>query len=90
MILSGWRARSSFRNVQRLGPTYFCCTVRACTVAKAYPIRYAASKITSKFAAISGVSSKLRRSFTVQGVIEVSGYNVRVIDPVALGRLAQA
>ena len=30
---------------------------RACTVAHEYPIAYAASKIRSKFAAISGVSS---------------------------------
>ena len=30
------------------------------------------------------------RSFSRQGLIEVAGYNVRVIDPDALARLAQA
>lgn len=33
--------------------------------------------------------SRLMRSFSGQGLIEVSGYNVRVLDPEALGRLAQ-
>ncbi len=34
--------------------------------------------------------SRLMRSFSRQGLIEVSGYNLRVLDPAALGRLAQA
>lgn len=34
--------------------------------------------------------SRLMRSFTRQGLIEVSGYTVRVIDPAGLGREAEA
>ena len=30
------------------------------------------------------------RSFSRKGLIEVSGYNLRVLDPVALERLGQA
>lgn len=46
--------------------------------------------VASQLAITPETLSRLMRSFTVQGVIEVSGYNVRVIDPAALGRLAQA
>ena len=34
--------------------------------------------------------SRLMRSFSRQGVIEVNGYTLRVLDPVALARLGQA
>lgn len=46
--------------------------------------------VASQLAITPETLSRLMRSFSRQGVIEVSGYNVRVIDPVALGRLAQA
>lgn len=46
--------------------------------------------VASQLAITPETLSRLMRSFTRQGVIEVSGYNVRVIDPPALGRLAQA
>ena len=46
--------------------------------------------VASQLAITPETLSRLMRSFTRQGVIEVSGYNVRVIDPAALGRLAQA
>lgn len=45
--------------------------------------------VASQLAITPETLSRLMRSFTRQGVIEVSGYNVRVIDPPALGRLAQ-
>lgn len=46
--------------------------------------------VASQLAITPETLSRLMRSFTRQGVIEVRGYNVRVIDPAALGRLAQA
>ena len=46
--------------------------------------------VASQLAITPETLSRLMRSFTRQGVIEVSGYSVRVIDPPALGRLAQA
>ncbi len=46
--------------------------------------------VASQLAITPETLSRLMRSFSRQGVIEVSGYNVRVIDPAALGRLAQA
>jgi CRP-like cAMP-binding protein len=46
--------------------------------------------VASQLAITPETLSRLMRSFTRQGVIEVSGYNVRVIDPPALQRLAQA
>ena len=46
--------------------------------------------VASQLAITPETLSRLMRSFTRQGVIEVSGYHVRVIDPPALGRLAQA
>jgi CRP-like cAMP-binding protein len=46
--------------------------------------------VASQLAITPETLSRLMRSFTRQGVIEVSGYHVRVIDPAALGRLAQA
>jgi CRP-like cAMP-binding protein len=46
--------------------------------------------VASQLAITPETLSRLMRSFTRQGVIEVSGYSVRVIDPAALGRLAQA
>ncbi len=46
--------------------------------------------VASQLAITPETLSRLMRSFTRQGVIEVSGYNVRVIDPPALERLAQA
>lgn len=45
--------------------------------------------VASQLAITPETLSRLMRSFSRQGVIEVSGYNVRVLDPVALGRLAQ-
>lgn len=45
--------------------------------------------VASQLAITPETLSRLMRSFTRQGVIEVSGYNVRVIDPPALERLAQ-
>jgi CRP-like cAMP-binding protein len=46
--------------------------------------------VASQLAITPETLSRLMRSFSRQGVIEVSGYSVRVIDPTALGRLAQA
>ena len=46
--------------------------------------------LASQLAITPETLSRLMRSFTRQGVIEVSGYSVRVIDPAALERLAQA
>jgi CRP-like cAMP-binding protein len=46
--------------------------------------------VASQLAITPETLSRLMRSFTRQGVIEVSGYRVRVIDPAALNRLAQA
>jgi len=46
--------------------------------------------VASQLAITPETLSRLMRSFSRQGVIEVSGYNVRVIDPAALARLAQA
>jgi len=46
--------------------------------------------VASQLAITPETLSRLMRSFTRQGVIEVSGYSVRVIDPAALERLAQA
>jgi CRP-like cAMP-binding protein len=46
--------------------------------------------VASQLAITPETLSRLMRSFTRQGVIEVSGYSVRVIDPPALERLAQA
>ncbi|MBL8351636.1 MAG: Crp/Fnr family transcriptional regulator [Burkholderiaceae bacterium] len=45
--------------------------------------------VASQLAITPETLSRLMRSFTRQGVIEVSGYSVRVIDPPALERLAQ-
>jgi CRP-like cAMP-binding protein len=45
--------------------------------------------VASQLAITPETLSRLMRSFTRQGVIEVSGYNVRVIDPPALAKLAQ-
>lgn len=45
--------------------------------------------VASQLAITPETLSRLMRSFTRQGVIEVNGYNVRVIDPAALERLAQ-
>ena len=46
--------------------------------------------VASQLAITPETLSRLMRSFTRQGVIEVSGYSVRVIDPAALQRLAKA
>jgi CRP-like cAMP-binding protein len=46
--------------------------------------------VASQLAITPETLSRLMRSFTRQGVIEVSGYIVRVLDVAALGRLAQA
>jgi CRP-like cAMP-binding protein len=46
--------------------------------------------VASQLAITPETLSRLMRSFSRQGVIEVNGYSVRVIDPAALGRLAQA
>ncbi len=46
--------------------------------------------VASQLAITPETLSRLMRSFTRQGVIEVSGYLVRVLDTAALGRLAQA
>lgn len=46
--------------------------------------------IASQLAITPETLSRLMRSFTRQGVIEVSGYLVRVLDTAALGKLAQA
>ena len=46
--------------------------------------------LASQLAITPETLSRLMRSFMRQGVIEVSAYQVRVLDPAALGRLAQA
>lgn len=46
--------------------------------------------VASQLAITPETLSRLMRSFTRQGVIEVSGYIVRVLDVAALGRLAEA
>jgi len=46
--------------------------------------------VASQLAITPETLSRLMRSLIRQGVIEVSGYSVRVIDPPALERLAQA
>lgn len=46
--------------------------------------------VASQLAITPETLSRLMRNFTRQGVIEVSGYLVRVLDTAALGRLAQA
>lgn len=46
--------------------------------------------VASQLAITPETLSRLMRSFTRQGVIEVAGYTVRVLDPQALARLAQA
>jgi len=46
--------------------------------------------VASQLAITPETLSRLMRSFSRQGLIEVAGYNVRVIDPVGLARLAQA
>lgn len=46
--------------------------------------------VASQLAITPETLSRLMRSFTRQGVIEVSGYSVRVLDVAALGRLAEA
>lgn len=46
--------------------------------------------VASQLAITPETLSRLMRSFSRQGLIEVAGYNVRVLDPEALARLAQA
>lgn len=46
--------------------------------------------VASQLAITPETLSRLMRSFSRQGLIEVAGYNVRVIDPDGLARLAQA
>jgi CRP-like cAMP-binding protein len=46
--------------------------------------------VASQLAITPETLSRLMRSFSRQGVIEVSGYNLRVLDPAALERLAQS
>ena len=46
--------------------------------------------VASQLAITPETLSRLMRSFSRQGLIEVAGYDVRVIDPQALARLAQA
>ena len=46
--------------------------------------------VASQLAITPETLSRLMRSFSRQGVIEVSGYSVRVLDPQALQKLAQA
>lgn len=46
--------------------------------------------VASQLAITPETLSRLMRSFTRQGLIEVAGYNVRVLDPDGLARLAQA
>lgn len=46
--------------------------------------------VASQLAITPETLSRLMRSFSRQGLIEVAGYNVRVIDPEALARVAQA
>lgn len=45
--------------------------------------------VASQLAITPETLSRLMRSFSRQGLIEVAGYNVRVIDPVGLARLGQ-
>ena len=45
--------------------------------------------LASQLAITPETLSRLMRSFSSQGVIEVAGYNVRVLDPAALERLAR-
>ena len=45
--------------------------------------------LASQLAITPETLSRLMRSFSSQGVIEVAGYSVRVLDPAALERLAQ-
>jgi len=45
--------------------------------------------VASQLAITPETLSRLMRSFTRQGLIEVAGYNVRVIDPDGLARLGQ-
>jgi CRP-like cAMP-binding protein len=46
--------------------------------------------VASQLAITPETLSRLMRSFSRQGLIEVAGYNVRVIDPEGLARLGQA
>lgn len=46
--------------------------------------------VASQLAITPETLSRLMRSFSRQGLIEVAGYNVRVIDPSGLARVAQA
>ena len=46
--------------------------------------------VASQLAITPETLSRLMRSFSRKGVIEVSGYNLRVLDPAALERLGQA
>ena len=46
--------------------------------------------VASQLAITPGTLSRLMRSFTRQGVIEVCGYTVRVLDTHTLGQMAQA
>ncbi len=46
--------------------------------------------VASQLAITPETLSRLMRSFSRKGLIEVSGYNLRVLDPVALERLGQA
>jgi len=46
--------------------------------------------VASQLAITPETLSRLMRSFSRKGVIEVSGYNLRVLDPVALERLGRA
>ena len=46
--------------------------------------------VASQLAITPETLSRLMRSFSRQGLIEVAGYNVRVLDPDALARAAQA
>ena len=57
IVKSGYRFTRSARNAHRDGPTYFCSTVRPCTVAAANPFSITVSKMRWKFAVISAVSS---------------------------------
>ena len=55
-------------------------------------VKLAARKrdVASQLAITPETLSRLMRSFSRQGLIEVAGYNVRVIDPAGLARVAQA
>ena len=46
--------------------------------------------VASQLAITPETLSRLMRNFSRQGVIEVCGYNLRVLDPAALERLAQS